>query len=568
MLLSLSVRDYALIEAADLEVGSGFTAVTGETGAGKSILAGALGAILGTRTSSDDIRSGTEKAIIEARVLMPNDHAAIKLMEEVGGEGDEGVWLLRREIHTSGRSRAWIGGAQATVSQLKAVGDRLVDFHGQHDHQLLLSPDEHTAILDGFGWHTRQLADVAKAHTSAQDALRELVSLETAKRDLSEKRELADFQLAELDEIDPQSGEWGELESERKRLEGVEQLSGLLSGLTQLLSEDEQAVVVQIGQAQTHLSDAVDIDDTLSARAADLEQISILISDLSLGLADYMASLEVDPHRLEQVHDRLDDLRRLTRKYGSIDEALTQHARLKEGVDDEADLDLKIEEARSRSDLAQSQFSLSCARLSDAREKASQKLSRQVSKSLGTLGMSNALMSVRLDRQTAGDESVVAATVGAKQYLAGPTGVESIEFFFTANRGEPERPLARVASGGEVSRIMLAIKSVIAHTDPVLTMVFDEIDNGVSGRIADRVGQRMKELAEHRQILSITHLPQIASLADHHLEVRKKIGGGRTVTTVETLGGEARTNALAALIGGDKITDTALEHARAMLEDA
>jgi len=571
MLVELTVQDFALIERLTLTFAPNFNIITGETGAGKSILIGALGTLMGMRTGPDMIRTGVERALVEARFRLDPKHPALALIRDLGGEVEAGEVILRRELSADGRTRVWIGGVSVPVKTLRAVADRLVDFHGQHDHQLLLSPTEHGNILDAFAGNADLVALVHNRARNLRRLREQRQALIEHQKDLASRREMIEFERTELEEINPQPGEFDALDAERKVLENVEQLGNLLTGLTHLLSEADDSVVTRLGQGRRWLHEAREIDASLSEEAAaDYEQLEALAQELATRFGDRLSALDADPLRLEQIQTRLAQLRRLIRRYGSLEGALARRQELQQARDEDAGIGERIAALEREIGEEHGRFTEAAAKLSQSREKAAAKLSRQVTNSLISLGMERARFKAQLTRTPATEVNPVesdAVLLDDAIYEAGPNGAEQVEFMIATNIGEPLRPLVRIVSGGEISRIMLAIKSILAAHDPVVTMVFDEIDAGVSGRIADVVGARMRELARHRQVVAITHLPQIAACADEHIIVSKREMKDHAITEACVLSSEERPRALAELLGGPEVTETALEHARAMLRE-
>ncbi|HDS74577.1 MAG TPA: DNA repair protein RecN, partial [Firmicutes bacterium] len=527
-----------------------------------------LGTLLGERTSPDVVRAGQDRAIVEARFILPDKHPTLAMVHELGGEIDGNELILRREIIADGRTRVWVGGASVPVRTLRDIGDRLVDFHGQHEHQLLLRPSAHVELLDAFAENAERLAALSESARTLRQVRKRRSELVARKEELATRRETIEFERQELDEIDPQPDELVALETERNVLENVERLGNLLTGLTQLLSEAEDSVVSRLGSGRRWIQEAAEVDESLTDVLAQYEETEVYAQETATRLADRLATLEADPMRLEYVLTRISQLRRLVRRYGSIEEAIEHRRELQQAVDDDAEIDSRIVDIEVKILDEHKRFTQAIRTLTDARQSAANVMSREVTSSLGALGMDHARFEVQLTRTKADSVDPVesdAVEVDGQVYEASPTGAEEVEFLIAPNVGEPLRPLVRIASGGEISRTMLAIKSVISEHDPVTTMVFDEIDAGVSGRIAQAVGERMRELARKRQIVAITHLPQIAAFADEHIVVSKHEHAGRTITEANVITGEARTNALAALFGGAKVSETALEHARALL---
>jgi DNA repair protein RecN (Recombination protein N) len=575
MLIELSVRDFALIDTLSLNFARGFNVITGETGAGKSILLGALGSLLGMRTGADMIRTGAERATVEASINLPAGHPALSIVDELGADTDADgngrhTLILRREMRADGRTRAWIGGVSVPVRSLRELGDLMVDFHGQHDHQYLLNPSGHGAMLDSFAGNAPQRAKVSESHAGLTAIRAERRALVKRQQELVTKRDMMEFERKEIEDISPQPGEQETLESELRVLENVEKLGGLLDGLSQLLSESDESVVTQLGTGRRWITDAAEIDSALDETTADYEELEVLVQDVAGRIADRLASLDADPMRLEEVQNRLVLLRRLTRRYGTIEETLERYEELQGAMDEEAGFEDRIADLDDDIRRKHQVFADSVVALSVTRKKAAEVLGTQVTESLRSLGMERAHLAAELNLTPADavDPTLSdAVEIDGEVVAAGPEGAEQIELMISPNLGEPLKQLARIASGGEISRVMLAMKSVLASHDPVEIMIFDEIDQGVSGLIAEVVAARMRDLASERQVIAITHLPQISSYADRHIIVAKNESAGRTTTEAYALTGEDRVRATAELLGG-AITDTALEHARDMLSHA
>ena len=570
MLVELTVTDFALIESLRLTFSPNLNVITGETGAGKSILIGALGTLMGERTGPDVIRAGEDRASIEARFRVPPEHPACAMVRNLGGEIDGDEIIIRRDILADGRARVWVGGSTIPVRALQDIGDRLVDFHGQHDHQLLLRPSAHVELLDAFAGNGERLSTLRRRHETLRTLRGERDDLVSRQKEMEQQRDMIEFERDELEETNPQPGELDSLESERNVLENVERLAELLSGLTHLLSESDDSVASRLGSGRRWLQDAVGIDESLAELSDQYEQTEVYAQEVAARLSDRLASLEADPMRLEQVQERIGRLRRLVRRYGTMEDAIARREELGRVMDDDADMDQRIGEAETRIADEYGRFADATRALSTARNRAALRMSREITESLSELGMERARFEVQLRRESAPGIHPIssdAVEIEDEVWEATSDGAEQVEYMISPNLGEPLRPLARIASGGEISRTMLAIKSVLSGHDPVDTMVFDEIDAGVSGRIAESVGRRMRELSRHRQIIAITHLPQIAASGDEHITVTKREERKRTVTEADVLTGEGRRRALAELIGGAEVTETALEHARTMLEE-
>lgn len=564
MLTRLYIRDFALIEEADIEFGTGLNVITGETGAGKSIILGALYSILGGPASAELVREGAERCVVEGLMEFdPNGDLAARL-RQVDVECDEGQLFLRREILGNGRSRAYVNGSGSQVKVLRQIGSLLVDLHGQHEHQSLLEPQLHIAYLDAFGGleqQTSELAALWRALRSSEDALGQL---QNERDKLQADEELRAFQLAEIRDLAPQPDEEEVLQTELQVLDNAHNLVQLGEEVHDQLYQRDGSVYEQLGQIRRRLDRIAEIDRTLEKRAASLEEIIYLVEDLASALRTYGRSLESDPMRAEQVRERLEALRTLKRKYGSSLAAVLAHgAELERSEHQVAALSERIAEAERTRAAAHQRFVEACTILSEGREGAARALEKAVEHSLADLGIEHGAFAVQLaDRE---DREGLIERDGRRLY-AGERGVEQVSFHISTNLGGALRPLERIASGGEVSRIMLAIKEAIAERDLISVLVFDEVDTGISGRIAAAVGRKLQALATSHQTVVITHLPQIASLADHHFSVRKEKVGASTITRVQRLDQEGRTEEIAYLLAGETVSETARQHAREMIQ--
>lgn len=552
MLTRLRVDSFALIDHVDLELGSGLTVITGETGAGKSILTGALNSILGAPVSADLVRGGAERCEIEGLFELHTDAAARQRLEAAGFELDDDAHLiLRREIRAEGRSRAYINGAMVPVRRLREAGQLLVDLHGQHEHQSLLDPERHALFLDECGGLSKQSIAVKVAHQAWIERLESLQQLESERWRLFDEEELRRYQLEEIQRLAPEADEDTRLEREISVLANQETLERTAIGLYGALYGDDTSIVDRLGQARRELEGLVEFDPKLADRVEALEGLVIGVQDAASELRDYAEDLQANPERLESARERLEELRGLVRRHGCDLATILQRAEELEALDERSDdLDGKITAASKQADRAAAAFSKTCGTLTKGRTRAAGELAVAVAEGLTDLGMPATEFRAQLQARPESDAR----------------GAESVEFHVSANRGERALPLARVASGGELSRLMLVLKQIIAERDAVSTLVFDEIDTGVSGRVAAAVGRRLSALAGNRQTLVVTHLPQIASLADQHFSVRKVLREDRSVTEVIHLHGEARAEEIAGLLAGDIVSDTARQHAQEMLQ--
>lgn len=563
MLTRLSIQDFALIEEAVIEFGTGLNVITGETGAGKSILIGALNSILGGPVNAGLVRQGARSGAVEGFFEL-DDPDQLARLADLGVSLEDGQLILRREIRGQGRSRAFVNGQGQPIKQLKQIGAILVDLHGQHEHQSLLDPKSHARFLDAFAGLDDQRRRVGQHWRTYRANAARLDRLRTERDALAAEDAQRAFQLDEIRRLAPRPGEESALERELKVLENAETLSAGGLQLYDLLYQREGAVCEVLGQVRRQLDQLCAIDPALGPQAADLEELSYEVEDLAAQLRDYAHRIEVRPRRADELRERLDGLRALKKRYGGTLDAVLDRARELAAHQDRADrLRDELAHAAEHRDRARDEFATCCLALSAARQQASTALSGALVAALGELGMAKAQFCIELI--TTEDPGGVVERDGCR-YAAGEHGMEHVAFHISANAGEPPRPLAHIASGGEISRVMLALKEAVAGRDLVATLVFDEIDAGISGRIAAAVGRKLQALAAAHQTIVITHLPQIASLADQHFSVRKQQDKQQTTTEVVLLDAPARAEEIAYLLAGETISDTARQHAREMLQ--
>jgi DNA repair protein RecN (Recombination protein N) len=562
VLRELHARDFVLLDDVRVEFGPGLNVLTGETGAGKSMLVDALGAVLGHRTPSDVVRGGAGCARVAA-VFDPRPVPQLRaVVDELGLPWEDDALVLVREI--GGRARAYVNGEPTTVGVLRRLGSVLGEIHGQHEGQRLLEPATHRALLDEFGGE-----EVLSRRAAVQSlfgrwrALREeLRALDVGERERVQRVDLLRFQVAEIDSVRPQPGELEELVQLRGRLLNAERLRESVTAAYQALYGDEGAAADRVGRALGLLRQAAAWDPALGPVLEGLEAVEAQLADLSREVRAAVERLEADPGRLDEVEGRIAALRGLLRKYGDTLEAVLDYreraARELAALENADSRRAEVEEELAR---VEAQLATAVTDLSAARAQAARRLEKAVLRHLQDLAMPSARFRVHVETS----EDPEGLPVGPRRLSVGPWGAERVEFVLSANPGEPPRPLQRVASGGELSRVMLALRTVLARADPPAVMVFDEVDSGVGGRTGHAIGAKLAELAGVCQVLCVTHLPQIAALAHHHLAVRKVTERGRTRIAVEVLQGEDRVDEIARMLSGPTPTDTARRHARELL---
>ncbi|WP_176080388.1 DNA repair protein RecN [Paraburkholderia tropica] len=557
MLRHLSIRDFVIVAALDLEFDSGFSVFSGETGAGKSILIDALALTLGARADAGVVRTGESRADITAEFDTP-PHIQQWLDEQALALPDgERVVMLRRVVDSNGRSRAFINGTPATLAQLRDVGERLVDIHGQHAHQLLMRPDAQRELFDTHAGITDLAAAVTRTWRDARDARLAVQTAMSRDRELQLERERLAWQLAELDKLAPQPGEWEEVNAEHTRLSNSANLIDGVQGALAALSESDDAMISHLNSIVSKLRDLAEVDNELNDALAALEPAAIQLQEASYSLSHYAQRLDLDPHRLAQVEHRLDALHSASRKFRLPAESLPdEHAARRQqlaALDAAADLD----GLRAAADKAQNAYLAEARRLSKARAKAAQALGAAVTQGMQELSMAGGSFEVALVPLGNGSNG---------EPIGGQHGLEQIEFRVAGHAGVPLRPLAKIASGGELARISLALAVIASAASPTPTLIFDEVDTGIGGGVAEVVGRLLHQLGQARQVLCVTHLPQVAARGDHHFQVSKSgDGNGGTVSVVTPLDKPGRVEEVARMLGGLEITATTRRHAKEML---
>lgn len=564
MLKSLAIKDYALIESIEVEFENGLNIITGETGAGKSILIDALGILLGDRASIEVVRRDCNKAIIEGIFDVSNNKKIEKFLIENEIDFNNEL-ILRREISIKGNSRVFINDSPVNLNLIKEAGDYLVDLHGQHEHQSLLRSEKHVDFLDDY-LNIGNLLDEYRLELNQLSGIKkELKSLYEKERLIKEKFELYSFQLKEINEVSPSIEEEEILEKELKILENSAKLTSLNQEIYSILYEGENPVYDQLINVINRLKDLSVIDEQFKEKESECNSATTLVQDVAEFVRSYMNKIESDPARLEEVRERIVGFNRLKKKYGgSIKSVLDHKQKISEEIDIAANFDEKIKELNENLKSARIKVGLTAKKISNERKKGSIKLKSEIEESLKYLGINHSEFLVSINNKEAFDSDNY-IIVDEKKYSYNIHGYDEVEFFVSTNLGETPKPLVKVASGGEVSRIMLALKTSLAKNDSLPLLIFDEIDTGVSGRIGQKVGMALKKLSNYHQIIAITHLPQIAALAKVHYAVEKHQIENRVISNVRKLGELERLNEVAKLLSGEVVTETSISTAKELM---
>ena len=561
MLLQLTVQNLVLIEKATFEPGPGFNVLTGETGAGKSMLVDALTLVLGGRSRPDMVRGGAREAEVEALFeIEGGSRVAAKL--DAAGVPFDGELVVRRVVQAEGRSRAFLNGRLCTATQLLELAPDLCDIASQHESVSLTDPATHLEYLDAFGKLTDERAHLAEQVDALAAVAREVVDTRAQARGRAEREDFLAFQLREIEELDPRANEEAELEQERARLRHAERLGSVTRRAAERLYEGEGAICDELGRRAAEVEGVAAVDAALSPFAQGLENARAELADVARALGRYAEVVESNPERLAEVADRLFRLKKLLRKHGGTAADLVAHkdvlAKELSALASAQDRVTELEAERERilADVAEA-----ARGLSRKRRDAADRLADAIGRELAQLGMGRARVVVEVEPTTAAvDDALVLDGSRITR-----SGIDRVEFMIAPNKGEDPRPLRRIASGGELSRALLALKRVLAEKGPAGLYVFDEVDAGVGGAIAEVIGRSIADVARHRQVLCITHLPQIASLCDAHFVVGKAEARGRTVTSVRRLREEERVEEIARMIGGVKVGEAARRAAEEML---
>ncbi|UIN22102.1 DNA repair protein RecN [Herbaspirillum frisingense] len=546
MLRTLTIRDFVIVDAIELEFARGFSVFTGETGAGKSILIDALALALGGRGDPSVVREGAAKADVSADFTATPEVRA--WLEEHEFADEHGGVLLRRVIDNAGRSKAYINGSAATAGQLREVGEMLVDIHGQHAHQSLMKADAQRQLLDSQAGLLDQAREVAAAHRTWRALARQREQFEQDARNVLLERERLEWQVAELQKLSVKPGEWAEISTEHSRLSHAAALIGGAQEALGVISESESPILSQLSSITQKLGKLVDVDTALKPVLDALEPAQIQLQEAVYALNDYLGRVELDPARLQEVEERLEAIHSSARKFHvQPDELPEEYRKLSEQLKQLADAS-DLDALRAQEDKLQAAYLSQAQKLSKARAKAATALGEAVTAAMQDLSM-------------AGGRFEIALNVGEPAAY----GLEQVEFLVAGHAGVAPRALAKVASGGELARISLAISVIASAATTVPTLIFDEVDSGIGGAVAEVVGRLLKRLGQERQVLCVTHLPQVASQANQHYQVKKRSEGGKTLSDIDGLDAKARVEEIARMLGGLEITATTRKHARELL---
>ena len=556
MLEELSIQNFALIDRLTVRFADGMNVLSGETGAGKSILVGSLSLLHGARGDTGTIRSGTEEARVSGTFQIGENANALAWLEAHGIDGEDGTLIIRRTVKRSGRGAIYVQSTPVTRRDLQELADLVFDIHGQHEHQSLMGEDSHRTVLDRFGGLEPIAADLATRFSELSALRKRFEHMEANERQRLREMDILQFAVSEIDEAKLRPGEEEELDGERRMLSQHEKLFSALDEIYDSVAENRGGALSQLRTARGAMETATSIDERLADAARRLEDLFFELEDVGEVVRDHRNSIEFTPERLGQVEDRLALIHRLEKKYGSTieevlayyEEASAQLAGFETWEEDKEKLRAEIRERE------QAVLKLA-GELSAKRKEAASRLAERILASIRVLGMPKTKFEV----------SVTPRTGENGRSSCGPHGIDVVRFVISPNPGEPLKPLSEIASGGELSRVMLAIKSALAGDDPIGCMVFDEIDTGIGGEVAVAVGEHLHDLGTRRQILCITHLASIAARADHHIKVHKLERSGRTVTDVTTVRGDDRVDEIARMLAGDRTGAASRHHAEELL---
>jgi len=562
MIKSLYIKNFALIDELEVSFGSGLNILTGQTGAGKSIIIGAMNMILGERADTEVIRQGSDKAIAEATIRAGANEALKSLLGEHEVEFSEYL-ILRREIRNTG-SRAFVNDTPVTIGVLKEVGDRLVDLHGQHDHQLLLKEENHLGVIDGFGEMELPLQEYREAYAGMKKLQKAYRDFQKREAELQEKMELYRFQANELENARLSADEEDELEAEMNLLDNAEELDRRAAAIVEIGDSDEISLMDLLNELKLNLEDLSRIEPEFDNYLEEITTARVSIQETIHFAERYRSSIEHNPARLEELRQRQAKLNALKKKYRKdIPELIQYLSDIQQELNLAENFDLELEKLQNQINEQENVLSQKALRLHELRQKTGATLSTAIEEELARLGIPHARLEVQVNWLYGGNGWI---QIDGSDIDCTENGCDEVRLFISTNKGEAPKPLAKIASGGEISRVMLALKSILAKEQRLPVMIFDEIDTGISGHISEKVGRSMRSLSENCQIIAITHQPQIASQAHHHYKVEKVESDARTITRIVPLNDEEHIQEVAGLMSGAEISDAALNSARELIE--
>lgn len=567
MIKSLEIKDYALIDHIQIEFEKGLNIITGETGAGKSILIDAMSLLLGERAFTEVVRKGAQKSVVEGIFEVEGNKKVKSLLEENDIEFLPEL-IVRREISLKGSNRCFINDSPVPLNLIKEIGDLLVDLHGQHEHQSLLRTETHIDFVDDYSSNEKLLNEYQSLYYQLKTKKAELNELKSKESSLKEKKEIYQFQINEIDSINPLPQEDEQLIEELNILENSEKLLLLSNEIYNLIYESDNSVNDMLGEVKHKLSQLSSIDKSMLEAEGECESALTIIKELASAIRAYKSKIDIDPKEVEDKRERLAAINLLKKKYGgTLQKVIEYRAKIGSEFNLAENFSEEIAEQEKQLKELQKLTGEAAQRLSEARKKYAKRIETEVKKVLLQLGITEPQFEVRITSQLSDDDEDF-ILINSKKYLYSEKGIDEIEFFISTNPGEDLKPLVKVASGGEVSRIMLSLKTILAKNDKLPLLIFDEIDTGVSGRIAQKVGQALKDLASYHQIIAITHLPQIAAMADHHFVVEKIQENNRVVSHIRKLNEDEHIKEVAKLLSGEKVTDASIQSAIQLIKSS
>ncbi|MDA3131146.1 DNA repair protein RecN [Aliibacillus thermotolerans] len=566
MLEEITIKNFAIIEELTISFQTGLTVLTGETGAGKSIIIDAIGLLIGARGSVEFVRHGQDRAEIEGLFSIEKDHPIRSFLEKTGIDTSDDMVILRRDITNRGKSICRVNGKLVTLSILREVGQSLLDIHAQHEHQELMQPEKHLTILDRFAKEMikETLFDYKNRYHTYQRLRSQWRKWQENDQEMANRLDFLQYQLREIEQASLSPNEDFSLEKERHVLSHSEKLYQQLGSTYNSLNGEGKALD-WIGQAVAHIEEAAQIDSEMAVQLERIQEALFTLEESASDIRNRMEAISFDPNRLNEIEARLDEINRLKRKYGETVEEILEHAaRIEEEIDSLSNKEEKLAALEKEMNASALDVKAEADTLTDLRKQAAAQLVQDIMKELADLYMEHARLHVEITNLTSG----IPIHTEEREVYVNENGQDHVQFYIATNAGEPLKPLTKVASGGEISRIMLAMKTVLARFQHVTSLIFDEVDTGVSGRVAQSIAEKIYRVSTHSQVICISHLPQVAAMADHHLFIEKREKKDRVTTTVTSLNDEKRTEEIARMISGVEVTALAKENAKELLQMA